>query len=171
MISGHTFEGLTFREWGTKAFDASLLRNVPADQLTEFKSRIRHLTDGLVDKICERLFRGIRRPFHFSLTSGWMRNALQLDREKARCVTTERLGEELGWRAELVVFLVYHTASLDVLAGQWSLVWDCLRSGWVNTWDNPVLCSNESKWAAVFWEGGMPRCVSRGDRRLLSSSN
>src|SRR5262249_35432980 len=79
-----------------------------------------------------------------------------------------RLGDECGWNEDTVVFVVHHTTQQDVVAGRWSWVRDCLRAGWLEswTWNNVVICADESPWAAVYWEGDGPRCISRGERRL-----
>lgn len=37
-----------------------------------------------------------------------------------------------------------------VLVSQRAWVWRCLRSGWLDTWNNVVICTDESQWAAVY---------------------
>jgi hypothetical protein len=160
-------EGLACREWGTKPFDGFLVRDVPPDRVAEFQSRLRPLTDALAEAVRDRLFRGTGRPFHFRLATGWLGDAIRLDAGKARTLPVDRVGELLGWADDAVTLLVYHTTTHDVLAGRWGWVRECLLADWLDTWSNVVICSDSSRWALVYWEGGGPRCVSRGDRRLL----
>jgi hypothetical protein len=167
---GDSFDGIPFREWMAKESDASLLRGVPAGRLAEFRDQVRPLADGPAADLWERLFRGVKRPFHYRLAAGWLGDALRMDRGKARHVPVKRLGEECGWGEDAVVFVVHHTIQQDVVAGRWSWVRDCLRTGWLDswTWNNVVICADKCRWAAVYWEGDGPRCISRGGRRLLS---
>jgi hypothetical protein len=160
------FEGIPCRAWGTREFDATLLRDVPAARLAEFQSRVRPLADDSAEAVWKRLFRGIRQPFHYKLSTGWMGRALRLDDRKVRRLLVEQLVTEFGWADDTLVLLVYNAPS-SVVAGRWGWVRDCLRAKWVDTWNNVVICSDASRWSAVYWEGDGPRCVNRGDRRLL----
>jgi hypothetical protein len=166
------YNGLVFREWTATESDANLLRGVPAERLAEFREQLRPLADGPAAELRERLFQGVKRPFHYKLATGWLGDALRMDRGKAKHVPIERLSEVCGWNENDVVFIVHHTIQQDVVAGRWSWVRDCLRAGWLDswTWNNVVICANQSRWAAVYWEGDGPRCISRGDRRLLTST-
>ena len=143
---------------------------MPADRLAEFQARLRPLANGPAATVRERLFRGVKRPFHYRLATGWMGDALRMDCGKARHVPIERLGEKCGYRDDAIVFVVHHTVQQHVVAGRWSEVRAYLRTGWLDswTWNNVVVCTDGSHWAAVYWEGDGPRCVSRGERQLLS---
>jgi hypothetical protein len=167
---GDPFDGIPCREWATECDDAFLLRGVPTDRLPEFQVRLRPLAAGPAAEVRERLFRGVKRPFHHHLATGWMGDALRMDRGKARRVPVERLGVECGWSDDTIIFVVHHTVQQHVVVGRWSWVRECLRAGWLDswTWNNVVVCADESRWAAVYWEGDGPRCISRGDHRLLS---
>jgi hypothetical protein len=170
--AGDPFDGIPCRAWVAEGTDAFLLRGVPADRLAELQARLRPLADGPAAEVRERLFRGVKRPFHYRLATAWMRDALRMDRGKARYVPVERLGDECGWSDDSVVFVVHHTTQQHVVTGRWSWVRDCMRAGWLDswTWNNVVICADKCRWAAVYWEGDGPRCVSRGDRRLLAQA-
>jgi hypothetical protein len=94
-----------------------------------------------------------------------------MKRGKTRYIPVERLEGECGWE-DTIVFLVGHWVGNDEFASHWTWVRDCLEAGWMDTWNwnNVVICANESRWAVVYWEGDGPRCISRGERLLLSTS-
>jgi hypothetical protein len=129
MEPADRFDGIPCRAWMTKESDASLLRGVPANRLAEFRVQVRPLADGPAAEVRERLFRGVKRPFHYRLATGWLGKALRMDCGKARYVPVERLGDECDWSDDTVVFVVHHTIQQDVVAGRWSWVRDCLRAG------------------------------------------
>src|SRR5262249_57032249 len=104
----------------------SLRRDVAAGRLAEFRDQVRPLAGGPAAELRERLFRGVKRPFHYRLATGWLGDVLRMDRGKARRVPVERLGEECGWTEDTVVFVVHHTIQQDVVAGRWSWVRGCL---------------------------------------------
>jgi hypothetical protein len=159
-------EDLTYREWGTKEWDAAFLRGVPAGRLAEFRAWIRPLADAPSADLRARLFKGARYPFHPVRATGWMGDALRLER-RSRLIPVERMGDEFGWGGDTMAFLVYHTHTHDVLAGRWQSVQQCLLLGWIYTGADVVICADESRWVAVYWEGGGPRCVKRRDRPLF----
>jgi hypothetical protein len=161
------------REWSDGETDRRLIRDVPGKRLSEFRSVIVPLRDEEAEVVRERLFRGIRRPFHYQLCAGWLGDALRME-GKARHVPLERVGETFGWTDDTLVLLVYQLPPGGVLVGRWSTVLRYLAAGWLPTGDNLVLCSDNSQWAGVYWDcggvGGGPRCVRRGRRRLLSDA-
>src|SRR5262249_24396900 len=115
MDQGAAFEGIPCRAWGTREFDATLTRDVPAARLAEFQSRVRPLADGRGEAVWERLSLGIRQPFHYKLSTGWMGRALRLADRKVRRLPVEQLGAEFGWADDTLVLLVYDAPS-SVLA-------------------------------------------------------
>jgi hypothetical protein len=160
--------GIPCREWAVDGADTFLLLNLPSVQLSELLSHLRPLADEPAAELRDRLFRGVKRPFHYRLATGWMGDALRMDRGKARHISIEKLNEECGWSDDMTVFIIHHTQ--HVVVGQWSSVREYLRAGWLDswTWNNIVVCDDDSGWAAVYWEGDGPRCIRRGERRLLA---
>lgn len=167
MEPGDPFKGIVCREWGTKEFDTFLLRFVPAGRLAEVRAHIRPLADETEAKLREHLFRGVKRPFHYRLATGWLGTALRAEDGKDRLAPVERLAEKCGWGDDTVVFLVFHPVTYGVLTGRWARVRDYLRLGWLDT-SYLVICADESKWAAIYYDDYGPLSVDRGNRRLLT---
>lgn len=167
MKPGDPFQGIACREWGTKDVDTRLLVFVPAGRLAEVRAHIRPLADETAAELRERLFRGVKQPFHPNLATGWMGKALRAEDGKDRLVPFERLDEKCGWGDDTEVFLVFHPVMDSVLTGRWARVRDYLRLDWLDN-DYVVICADESKWAVIYVDGYGPLYVDRGNRRLLT---
>lgn len=157
------------REWRlTEWFDRGFLRNVRQCDLKVFVRAFRLLSDVASAQVRSSLFAGVKRPFHYIKTTGWMRRLLyegMCDREISTFVdAASAIREIITWPEEATVFLVYHQPNAYVTS--WGNFLRYFQKDCMNL-DTMLVCHPTQREIVLFWEDScVPFFGKRGNREL-----
>jgi hypothetical protein len=157
-----------FREWRPDAwFDRGFLQGVPAPALKALLRAIRPLSADLHERVHESLFAGIKKPFHYLQSTGWMRRLLRTGCALPEAASFDQrasyMREKLAWAPADVVLLVYHQP--DTYATTWEGFLRYFRDDCINL-DTMLVCHPGAREVVLFWEDHGPIFGKRGHRQL-----
>ena len=157
-----------YREWRqTEWFDSGFLQKVSAKQLKEFLQAFRPLSDEASTAVQNSLFAGIKKPWHYLHTTGWMKRLLHEGVPDRNISTLQQavsaIRAKISWPDSELVLLVYHQPNVYVTT--WGRFLHYFQRGSMNL-DNLIVSHPNNRDVVLFWEGSNPYLGKRGRREL-----
>jgi hypothetical protein len=156
-----------FREWQPKGVDEDFLRFVPPERLKEFQRAFRPLRIPMHDRVQSALFAGIKQPFHYLRTAGWMHQLVRTEPALPATASFQQressMRSKTAWDETETVLLAYGQSA--TYACTWGEFLHFFRMNFVNL-DTMLVCHAHHREVVLFWEDHGPIYGKRGKRQL-----
>lgn len=149
-------------------YDKFFLSRVPKKEQKPFLTSFRILNSVGRELVWEKLFVGIKKPFDYVDTSGWMKRLLhdgQFEPSASSFADCARiLDVKFKWPRHHAILLVPECRD-RVYTASWGRFLTYLAKGWLNL-DTVLICHPRNKECTIFWEGSGPIIGVRATREL-----